>query len=60
MNSWGFWRPKQKNGQDGYAKDVDPEPWPVNDSPEWMAWYGRKTAALAGGEHLTEETGENG
>ena len=33
-----------------YEGDPDPEPWPVGDTPEWMAWNERRGVILAARE----------
>ena len=40
-----------------YDGDADPEPWPVSDSPQWMAWHGRRCGILAAQESAREAVG---
>ena len=40
-----------------YDGDADPEPWPVSDSPEWMAWHERRAGIMASGK-IAAQAGE--
>ena len=36
-----------------YEGDADPEPWPIAETPEWMAWHDRRIEILAAAANKT-------